>query len=127
MPRSGNSFGTFDPKDRTREEKVFLAGSIAAIVVLVLFAGWAFSFFRRMQSGAYQSHAAGTIQDQFNVSSQQQAQQRLQAQYAPPASGDVGDIRDMYNEGGTGQVEEYAPPDYSSGASGQFNDTTGSQ
>lgn len=73
-------------KQRPDDEKKAVAGGIAVLVVAVLFAGWAFFFFRSVKNGSIQVDLSSGTQQEFNFSSTVEAQKALEAQYGDKTS-----------------------------------------
>lgn len=64
-------------KDKPNDEKKVVAGGIAIAVVIALFLGWAFFFFKKIQRGDIAPSLGGGAQSEFDFSSVRDAQQQL--------------------------------------------------
>jgi len=64
-------------KDKPNDEKKVVAGGIAIAVVAILFFGWAFLFFKKVQRGEIAPSLGGGAQSEFDFSSVREAQQQL--------------------------------------------------
>lgn len=64
-------------KDKPNDEKKVVAGGIAIAVVVALFFGWAFFFFKKIQRGELAPNLGGGAQSEFDFSSVREAQQQL--------------------------------------------------
>lgn len=64
-------------KDKPNDDKKVVAGGIAIAVVIALFLGWAFFFFKKIQRGEVAPNLGGGAQSEFDFSSVREAQQQL--------------------------------------------------
>lgn len=69
-------------KERPKDERKAVATGVAAAVVLVLFIGWAFFFFKKIQHGGASFDRIGTgAQGEFNFDSVRDAQDVILRDY----------------------------------------------
>ena len=66
-----------DLKEKSKDEKKAIAGGIAFMLVVVLFLGWAFFFFKKIQRGQETPQLGGGVQDEFVPSAVRDAQNAL--------------------------------------------------
>ena len=63
-------------KEKPKDEGKVVAGGIAITIMTLLFIGWAFLFFKKIQHGG-DLQLGGGAQEEFNFSSVREAQQEL--------------------------------------------------
>lgn len=81
-------------KERPKDERKAVATGIAAAVVLILFIGWAFLFFKKIQRNGAEFQQIGTsAQEEFNFDSVRDAQEAILRDYQD-ASGELRQARD---------------------------------
>lgn len=68
-------------KERSQDERKVVAGGVAALVVAVLFVGWAFLFFKKIQKGATLDSFGTTQQAEFDFSTVRDAQDQISTEY----------------------------------------------
>jgi hypothetical protein len=105
-------------KERPKEDKKVVAGSIAIMVIAVLFFGWAILFLKKIQSGDQQLEFSSGPQDEFLSESVRAAQQDLENMLSN--TNELERIRDestsrQYDETGGGQ------PSYTGDSSDPFS------
>ncbi|MDO8482120.1 MAG: hypothetical protein Q7S75_03500 [bacterium] len=69
-------------KIRPKDERKAVAGSIAMLIVAILFVGWVVIFFKRIQSNSQQVESIGnSLKGKFDLSSVTEAQQQIVNSY----------------------------------------------
>jgi sRNA-binding protein len=82
VPKGGDS------KEKTKDDKVAVATSGAAIVVIVLFVIWGIYFFKSIASGTQRVQLGGGFGDQLTPSNAVDAQKQLENTYSNSAASD---------------------------------------
>lgn len=63
-------------KEKPKDERKVVAGGIAIMIMTILFIGWVFLFFKKIQHGG-DLQLGGGAQEEFNFSSVREAQREL--------------------------------------------------
>ena len=82
-------------KDKSKDEKKAVAGGLAILVVVALFAGWAILFLKKIQRGGEVQSLGGGAQDEFLNSSIRDAQSALMRGFS-----DIDDLRGVRDQSG---------------------------
>jgi len=102
-------------KDKPKDDRKAVAGGVAIVVVVVLFLGWAFIFFKNIQRGAQLQQLGGGAQDEFNFSSVKQAQEELMQGFS-----DFDELRNVREESAQGSQPAAVQEDYQMSETDQF-------
>jgi len=68
-------------KEQEPEDKKVIAGSIAALVVVILLVAWSFLFLKKMQRNVQTVDLSAGAQDEFNFTSVREAQRAIQESF----------------------------------------------
>src|SRR3989344_7682752 len=102
-------------KDKPKDDRKAVAGGVAIVVVVVLFLGWAFIFFKNIQRGAQLQQLGGGAQDEFNFSSVREAQEELMQGFS-----DFDELRNVREESAQGSQPAAVQEDYQASETDQF-------
>ena len=80
-------------KDKSNDDKKVVAGGIAISIVILLFAGWAILFLKKIQNGGKLQPLGGGAQDEFLGSAVREAQSSLMRDFS-----DVDELRQMRDQ-----------------------------
>lgn len=87
-------------KEKPKDERKAVAGGIAIAIVIILFFGWAFLFFKKIQHGAVPEFE-NIIPEEFSSPSVREAQEQLLRN--TPALDELRTVREQ-------SAEQYQPP-----------------
>lgn len=104
-------------KERPEDERKVVAGGVAIFIVVVLLCVWAFTFVKRIQSGAQQTSIESGAQDEFNFSSTKRAQQEIEAQQNSDGTADLSNLR---YDAAANQIQQGSSVQQTGGSTDQF-------
>ena len=96
--------------ERSTDEKTAVAGGIAIAIVIILFIGWVFFFFKKVQRGTIAPTFDNAAQKEFNFGSVREAQEELNKSYQA-VTDEFRTIRDEASGAFGAQLQETVPQD----------------
>ncbi len=102
-------------KDKPKDDRKAVAGGIAFALLAILFFGWAFFFFKKIQRGAQSQQLGGGAQDEFNPSSVREAQQQLMQGFS-----DTNELRAVRDQSGQQSQQGATQQEYQETPTDQF-------